>query len=463
MLDEDRYIEDFYGALKATKAKDPELKELLSRITKINPKSPYVSNPSLLANDFNSGLNYFQDRLSRNRPILPGGHGRMDAVTQLLNEVLVYSAQLNEKDAQGNYINARRPAAPVSLPSMWGAPYFECVQTNCLAKNPLTRNLGEVIGVFGRMHLRFIKNDGKVNWDDAMSLAKMPQIFDSTANLRNLFILEESLKEMPNPSWPTDLLGPLDQKLVTAGKEVYYRKQFDVPGAGKMACVSCHVIGDLNDPESLTQPNKYGKRFIKVHKWKPEIVKTDPVFLQENGGRKVLGKIPPLMLAAYKWFLHRDQPLLERFKVEEDINALKFFAVLNNVSVKKWFAVNKVSEAEQIKFSSYQEISKDFAPAVYRSRPLTGIAYTAPYLHNGSIPNLKEFFTPPAQRIKTFQTGTIQFDPINVGFSAKNGTYEYGATTFNTSLRGNGNEGHDWGTSLSASDKAALIEYLKSL
>ena len=44
----------------------------------------------------------------------------------------------------------------------------------------------------------------------------------------------------------------------------------------------------------------------------------------------------------------------------------------------------------------------------YRARPLNGIWATAPYLHNGSVPNLRELLTPrrSAARSSTWATGT---------------------------------------------------------
>jgi len=40
---------------------------------------------------------------------------------------------------------------------------------------------------------------------------------------------------------------------------------------------------------------------------------------------------------------------------------------------------------------------------------------------------------------------------------------ERAGTPLNTRLRGNGNGGHDFGTALPSADKAALLEYLKTL
>ena len=52
----------------------------------------------------------------------------------------------------------------------------------------------------------------------------------------------------------------------------------------------------------------------------------------------------------------------------------------------------------------------------YRARPLNGIWATAPYLHNGSVPNLREMLTPAAQRSKIFYMGNWDFDPVTVGY-----------------------------------------------
>ena len=65
--------------------------------------------------------------------------------------------------------------------------------------------------------------------------------------------------------------------------------------------------------------------------------------------------------------------------------------------------------------------------------------------------------TPPAQRPKTFRTGTTEFDVEGVGLR------DEGSFLYNTAEPGKGNGGHQFGTDLSPDKKAALIEYLKSL
>ena len=53
-----------------------------------------------------------------------------------------------------------------------------------------------------------------------------------------------------------------------------------------------------------------------------------------------------------------------------------------------------------------------------QSRVLNGIWATAPYLHNGSVPNLWELFKPARDRRTNFMVGSPVFDPKNVGYDA---------------------------------------------
>ncbi len=50
--------------------------------------------------------------------------------------------------------------------------------------------------------------------------------------------------------------------------------------------------------------------------------------------------------------------------------------------------------------------------AKYKGRPLNGIWATAPYLHNGSVPNLDALLQPAAKRPASFSIGVRTFDPV---------------------------------------------------
>jgi hypothetical protein len=94
----------------------------------------------------------------------------------------------------------------------------------------------------------------------------------------------------------------------------------------------------------------------------------------------------------------------------------------------------------------------------YAVRPLISPWASAPYLHNNSVPSLADLLLPPAQRPVEFFVGSSQYDVQKLGFIT---TKQPGSFLFDTRLPGNSNAGHDYGTGLSAADRARLLEYLK--
>jgi hypothetical protein len=111
----------------------------------------------------------------------------------------------------------------------------------------------------------------------------------------------------------------------------------------------------------------------------------------------------------------------------------------------------------------FQHFRKTFG---YANQPLDGVWLRAPYLHNGSVPTLRDLLEPAAARPKMFYRGYDVFDPQRVGFVSdvpeENGKAFF---QFDTSLPGNGNFGHEgkeFGTELSAAEKDALVEFMKT-
>jgi mono/diheme cytochrome c family protein len=100
----------------------------------------------------------------------------------------------------------------------------------------------------------------------------------------------------------------------------------------------------------------------------------------------------------------------------------------------------------------------------YANMPLDGIWLRSPYLHNGSVPTLRDLLEVPSKRPKVFYRGYDVFDQKNVGFVsnlASEGNKQY--FKFDTTLPGNSNSGHLYGTELSPEQKEALVEYMKQL
>ncbi len=102
----------------------------------------------------------------------------------------------------------------------------------------------------------------------------------------------------------------------------------------------------------------------------------------------------------------------------------------------------------------------------YANMPLDGLWLRGPYLHNGSVPNVRVLLEPASGRPVEFWRGNDLYDRRNLGFVsdvASEGGRRY--FRFDTRRPGNSNEGHEgaaYGTDLAAADKDALVEYLKT-
>jgi mono/diheme cytochrome c family protein len=99
----------------------------------------------------------------------------------------------------------------------------------------------------------------------------------------------------------------------------------------------------------------------------------------------------------------------------------------------------------------------------YNAPFLDGLWLRAPYLHNGSVPTVRDLLTAPESRPKVFWRGYTLYDPVNLGFVSQSEEAKIVGTRFDTTERAAGNQGHAFGTNLSPGDKDALIEYLKTL
>ena len=124
------------------------------------------------------------------------------------------------------------------------------------------------------------------------------------------------------------------------------------------------------------------------------------------------------------------------------------------------------------KDSFFGEIARLEPQQGYVAPPLDGIWATAPYLHNGSVPTVAALLDSsqrPTYWTRTFDS--TKYDPAALGWlfdavdhgknaetdpTAKNALYD-------TTRLGYSNAGHMYGDSLSAEDRTAVIEYLKTL
>lgn len=386
------------------------------------------------------------------------GYGRTDAIGQIFNKVLVHMNNMPD--------NALASDAPVSYPFLWGTHQSDVVQWTGFAPNgplnigSLIRNGGEVLGVYGEMDIP----------DD-----KKAHKYKSSIIVENIGLLEQWVATLRSPQWPEKILPPIDKALAEKGR-VHYDKH----------CASCHTVVSREN-----EGMNYKSVLVDLEK-----VGTDPreydnmVKLRKAGkfaGRKqagVVGKeigaetngLDPLINSVVGGLLEHP---LESIKANiiiakgeitaETIDAAAKSYVPggpgeDNTTVLERIFSDFNTRRENLRTNPVVNTSLPMAPKKYKARPLTGIWATPPYLHNGSVPNLKEILLPAAQRSKTFHLGTREYDPAVGGYKDMAEFDGKPSFTFDTALPGNSNAGHEYGTTeLNDEQRKELLEYIKSL
>jgi len=351
------------------------------------------------------------------------GFGRTDALTRIGNQVFAVDLDLYE-----NFFPAN---ASVRFPQIWDAPWLDWVQYNSSIADPLVRNIGEALGVRAMLNPADLDNS-----IDVGALAKMETLLAGPAPYKGL----------TSPKWPAEFGKPLDPAKVKQGAALYQQR-----------CQGCHLppVSDLLADREKQEPRYWarssaGMAFLKVTDVNIQTIGTDPRAAMDFRTRTAnSGPLKKGRLTAAEGLQYVTQ------------------AVATN-----YFEANKIPEATRLEWAGYRQAGVENVrdKLVYKARPLNGIWAVAPYLHNGSVPNLYLLLSPREDRPVKFWTGSKRFDPVNVG-------YEFaefpGAFTYDTTVPGNSNHGHEFtdgprgngviGSKLTPDERWAIIEYLKSL
>lgn len=361
------------------------------------------------------------------------GYGRLDAFGRIFNRIL--------ENLTPNQTNTNPANAPVSYPFLWDTPHHDFVQWNGVADNnpggrlgflgPLSRNTGEVLGVFASFDLQ--KHTGDIG-------------YRSSVVQRNLVRLEEHLVSLESPVWPETILPPINRKLANQGKQVFYDYKCDV-------CHSSSDKFDRSNPDrrviaqfaSLQQINSDPVMALNAlqHKGKSGVLKGETL---PRSNDKVFGDITPALPALQKV---ASGVILEP---DHDKSALRR-GIEQTYDFMVALASNAIKHTERhVDFEINDTIPNSLL--TYKARPLNGIWATAPYLHNGSVPNLYELFLPSCSdvdiaagkkcRSNRFTLGSREFDPVKVGFVSKPFAAYPSLFEFNTLLPGNRNNGHEY-------------------
>jgi mono/diheme cytochrome c family protein len=448
LVDFQMFIEEFDAALEATHSDAAKFDRFAAKVLagRDNP-----ANRAKLKGEIKKLLGWEQDNARLNATTMRYGFGRLDAVGHIFNKVSQLAVYGTDSDANPNPSDA-----PVSYPFLWDIYRQSQLQWDGIVKTQrlnlgagdldygaLGRNVGEVVGVFGDVDLR-----------PASRMAKTG--FNSSIQAENLNNLETVLRSLEPPKWP----GTLDAAKLDQGKALYSSK----------GCIGCHTI----EPA--------GNNIYQIHmtpltgsSTSPNRNNTDPwMACNAITYASFSGNLENVPSSYFK-----GDPLAEQAQLSDMLTATvigtlvgKWQQVLDS-AVQVFFGrvplprVTRASDQQTDAMARTARLQRCYdakSPLfAYKARPLDGVWATAPFLHNGSVPNLYELLRAPADRVKTFNVGTRDYDMVKGGYVTDPSAPGNGFT-FTASGNGNSNEGHDYNVgNLTEPERLALLEYLKSL
>ncbi len=426
---------------------------------------PAPAKVAQLKREFGAWVKQFGDFMDASLPPAHWGPGRLDAFGMIFNRVAARDLGL-DKDPHNNFKVAN---APVSYPFLWNASRQDHTQWNGGVPNglyiqALTRNTGEVFGVFAdfKPRIRVRQTPLTPTWIDFR---------DTSADFAGLQTLEEKIATLQPPPWPREI-WPINDQLAEKGKALFTTAHCDKchgehPSPDIAGVWVTPVLAVGTDPKMVTNaartsfpgiytgallpPPAIGQRF------------TDPASTANMLAASVIGALideaftlpitPQKLEQSGVWRAIRKD--LANMAPKENIHEL-----VN----PQLGALKDLKATIKAKLANMFVEPRASAGAAYESRVLHGIWATAPYLHNGSVPNLWELLLPPARRSTSFKVGSRKFDPKNVGYVTDETPFRTGTFTVDPqNPDGNGNGGHDYGKDLTDDDRWAIVEYLKTL
>ncbi len=344
-----------------------------------------------------------------NRTPAKFGFGRVDAFAYAYNNIGVHFLGIAENHIDG--------IAPANYNFIWGTAQSDVLQWNGSAPNtppiaPIFRVLGDVWGGGGRANLH------SHVW---------PIGYESTADFKGLGDMLAWVKILQSPKWPETILPKIDNSKADKGRVIY-----------DTHCLSCHQLTLTRDE----QMKPYNAVMVPQEK-----VGTDRAELELiEGSNQKTG----LLEGGEMYYLAGDK-LGATTPAKNLLNITSIGVMLRHPEETIYEGLRDFTGTKGGDTTNLYS---------YKARPLTGIWATSPYLHNGSVPSLYQLLLPSVKRDKVFYTGNREFDPIHVGqLSGK----QKELFKFDTSVYGNSNSGHEYGSTLSEGERFELIEFMKSL
>jgi len=400
LINNEKYSKDIESALIATVNSQVQFEQFLDKVIAAS-----ITNGDPAINDRialrNKVIRYQQNLSLFNKLSLPTADMWGVGRTDALNQIFNRVAGIDISPYPDSMLvsNIKPANKPVRFPFIWNMQYQDYTQWGATSVN-------------GNSNQALLRNTAECLGVGAqfrpVPNPTMPDGFDYLAvnsiKFSGLLALEGYINKMGAPKWPWSV----NNSLAAQGANIFAAN-----------CASCHgkKPGEYRPPSTTTWATP------------AENVGTDSWYfnsLTRTANPGVLSKLFPA-----------DGPLADISKT----------------------VTQKILQQYQPSISLISPTNKS-GVGKYESRVMEGIWAAAPYLHNGSVPTLEDLLKPASQRPGTFLVG-INFDTLRVGLSV-NQPVQAGYQ-FNTSTVGNSNAGHEYGIQLSAQDRAALLEYLKTL
>lgn len=408
-----RYFTDYNLALGAVFSDPGQWADFVKRVQALES----ISEDRLRQNVQHSLSTSLWDLDAKNKApgnAVEAGHGRMDPFNRIGNQLLGLGLLETSNYHAWN--------APVSVPHMWDVPKFDWVHYNASFTQPIARNILQVLGNGGTSS--FLDKEGQP--------MPAPQKWQSNIDVEGLVEMEYGYSKLKTPKWPSKMLGAYDVDLARQGRHLFTTH-----------CASCHA------PRPLAGGSP-GFPQLAVKTIPLNVIGTDPTLAQTFRDRR-----------------YKSEKLLGNSS--DPIDGPTGLTLITSELAKA--AYDKLGySVEQRARANGNRPNRIRALAVYKARPLDGVWSTAPFLHNGSIPNVYELLSLPSERSSTFWLGTYEYDAVKLGYVTGRQSKGF---EFDTRLPGNSNGGHVFsndktakgviGPALSHGERMALIEYLKAL
>ena len=411
------FFEEIEGSLRATLADDDKFARFAAATGAAGDQEKEAATRLSLQRS----LGFFET-YTRNFEEVPGGYGRVDAIGGIVNQVIRFTSGTTY---------ASQANAPASYPLLWDAPRHDYVQWTGFSTNSgigaLGRNTGEVVGVFGEIHVTGV-HDASENKAG----------FATSVRGQTLVDLEETLWKLQSPVWPEDVLPAIDQARAERGAGIYDAQ-----------CASCHALLDRDDP----------KRRVTAQITGIDVVGTDPKSATNlHDARVPAGVLEGSLLPDGSRVYGQEASGLDLLTgvVGNTLKQNKAAAIRTLANAKIWGLTETPKQGDHAADTDADPVASLLS---YKARPLNGAWASSPYLHNGSVPTLYDLLLPEAERPARFAVGRWTYDPVKVGYVSEGED----PWVFDTSVDGNRNTGHLYGTTLSDADRWALVEYLKTL